>query len=538
MRRPLAAATAALLLGGLAVAAPSSADTAPTITNACLDSVPEPKSAAPVKICYTLFQPAGATAAAPVPMVLHGHGWGGSRTRTASSFAEFLGNGYGVLSIDQRGFGESGGRAHTFQPDIEGQDILRIVDLVAGLPWVAKEPGTTDDPVLGAIGGSYGGGYQYLGAFTDLMQNGRNRFDALAPEITWHDLKEALAPQEVARGTWLSLLTAVSVQDNDERAQRAFAYGAATGLWPKGPAAQAIDADMDAYFEKTGPKWHIAQGRRLDVPVLARQGTSDTLFNLNEGIKNFDLALTPEARAKSLLIGYNGGHVLPTALPRGAATDGDPCSAKLGAKSFTALTRAFFDQHLKGRPATVPGVGQYHLATQDAKECITVGTVAPSTTVAKGTLPTTTAAGGPVHHELASGPLTVAGVPRVDAVVTSAGVHNKAFFGLSVGTNPADAVVVQHNVMPLHEPAPLVGTERSVELPGVSVVVPAGQKLFLTISPVSDMSASSGSRTPGALVLDRSRVQLPVVTQQAALAPPAVTAAAEVADRKVKAPKR
>jgi hypothetical protein len=254
--------------------------------------------------------------------------------------------------------------------------------------------------------------------------------------------------------------------------------------------------------------------------VLARQGLSDTLFNFNEAVANFDTALTPEARAKSLLIGYNGGHVLPTALPRGDATGGDPCSGKLGAASFTGLTRAFFDQHLKGLEPRVPGVGQYHLATRDAKQCITVDTVGPTSTVAKGALATTTAAGGPVHHELAAGPLTVAGVPRVDALVSSVGVHNKAFFALSVGTTPADAVVVQHNMLPLHEVAPLVGSERSVELPGVAVDVPAGQKLFLTISPISDMSASSGSRTPGALVLRDAKVQLPVVAQQAPLAAP------------------
>jgi pimeloyl-ACP methyl ester carboxylesterase len=248
-----AAATTSLLLGGLAAAVPSSASAEPTITHDCLLSVGEPRSEAPVKICYTLFQPAGATAESPVPMVLHGHGWGGSRTRTPGAFAEFLDNGYGVLSIDQRGFGESGGRAHTFQADIEGHDIRRIVDVVAALPWVAKDPGTTDDPVLGAIGGSYGGGYQYLGAFSDMLYGGHNRFDALAPEITWHDLKEALAPQEVARSTWLSLLTATSVADNDERAQRAFAYGAATGLWPKGPAARPSTPTWDAYFEKAGP---------------------------------------------------------------------------------------------------------------------------------------------------------------------------------------------------------------------------------------------------------------------------------------------
>ena len=525
----MAAATATLLLGGLAAAAPSSAAAEPTITHGCIASAPEPGSQAPVDICYTLFQPAGATAARPVPAVMHGHGWGGSRQRTVSAeFQALLDAGYGLLSFDQRGFGQSGGRAHTLQADIEAHDVLGLVDLLAAQPWVRKEPGTADDPVLGAIGGSYGGGYQYLGAFADQLYNGRNRFDALAPEITWNDLKTALAPDEVARSVWLSLLTAVSLQDNDERAQRAFAYGAATGLWASGPAAEALDADMDAYFDKTGPRWHVEQGRRLDIPLLMRQGTSDTLFNLNEAVANFDSVLTSGARAQSLLIGYNGGHVLPapSVVPAGSAPNGDPCSAELGG-SWQALRLAFFAQHLKGdRTAQVRGTGQYHLGTTDAKDCVTVDSVRPTTTVTLGDVVTTAAAGAPQYRELAAGPLTIAGVPRVDAVVSSAGLNNKAFFALAVGTSPADAVVVHNNLMPLHEPVPLAGSERSVELAGVAATLAAGQRLYLVVSPVSDQFGTNGSRTPGALVLRNTRVQLPVVQAEAPVRPALVGRAA------------
>ena len=523
-RRPLLAGlTAAALLGGLAVAAPSSAAPAPVDT--CFASVPEPGSSAPVQICYTLFQPAGASADTPVPMVLHGHGWGGSRNKTPGSLKPFLDAGYGVLSFDQRGFGESGGRAHTLQADIEAHDVLGLVDIVAELPWVKKDaPG---DPVLGAVGGSYGGGYQFLGAFADQLYNGTNRFDALAPEITWNDLKTALAPDEVARSAWLTLLTAVSTQDNDERAQRAFAYGSATGLWADGPVAQALDADMDAYFLKTGPKWHVSQGRKIDVPVLFRQGISDNLFNLNEAVANFETALTPEARAQSVMIGYNGGHVLPNALPRAAATGGDPCSAELlgpvppeGPAAFTRLTLQFFDRALKGVGDGVAGTGQYHLATYDAKDCVNVNTVAATTTVDLGNVVTPVGAGAPIYLELTKGEaLTVSGVPRVDALVTSAGVHNKAFFGLAVGSTPADAVVLQNNVLPLHEEVPLVGSERSVDLPGVAANVPAGQKLYLVVSAVSDMYAANGSRTPGGIVLRGTKVRLPVVAAQAPITP-------------------
>ncbi len=511
----LAAAAAAVALTGLVAAAPSVATAAvdtPTTTEGCISSVPEPNSAAPVQICYTLFRPAGASASRPVPVVLHGHGWGGSRTTDAAAFSRYLDDGYGVLSFDQRGFGESGGLAHVLDPDVEGRDVIGLVDVVAAQDWVQKEQGRgKPDPVLGAIGGSYGGGYQFLGAFTELRDTGATRFDALVPEITWNDLKTALAPDEVSRSTWQSLLAAIAAQDADETVLRGFAYGAATGLWPG--EGDLPGTDLDAFYEEKGPRWHVEQGRRLDVPVLLGQGLNDNLFNVNQGLANFDTALTPSARARSIFVGYNGGHVLPNALPPAESVNGDPCSARLnsGSGDFAALAKRFFDENLKGLRTGLSGHGLYHLTTADATTCLTLSSVAPTRSVRLGEVATTTAAGGPVHHELASGPLTVAGVGRVDATVSAVGVENKAFFALSTGTSPADAKVVQNNMMPLREEQPLLGSARSIELPGIAVRVPEGEKLYLTVSPVSDMSAAAGSRTPGAFVLRDTVVQVPVM---------------------------
>lgn len=525
MRSPRLAvlASAALLATGLAV--PSLADHDANHIDGCITSVPEQGTTEPVDICYTIYKPATASAANPVPMVMHSHGWGGSRTSSEGAFGDWLGKGFGVLSFDQRGFGQSGGKARIENPDFEGQDVIRLVDLIASLDWVAKEPGTTtdgkgkgrgkkkpttttsNDPVLGAIGGSYGGGYQFVGAFTELRDRGATRFDALAPEITWFDLKEALAPDEVARSTWLTLLTAAGSEALPQEVVAAYAYGASTGQWP---GAGNPVADLDAFFEKNGPAWHVAQGRTLDIPVLFGQGTPDNLFNLNQGLKNFAQALTPAARAQSIFVGYNGGHVLPNVLPAAYAGSGDPCAEQLGGGSFSQLAQRFFQEKLKGVATGLTGYGKYHLATTE-DVCVTVGSVEPTTTVELGTVPTTTAAGGPLTFELGAGPMRLAGQPMVDALVTSVGVENRAFFALSVGTSPADARVVANNVMPLSEPLPVVGEARSFELPAIAVDVPEGSTLFLTVSPVSDMFFSHGSRTPGALVLESTVVRLPVV---------------------------
>src|SRR5687768_6328918 len=121
LRRTVLAAglTAGLTAAALVPFGPTVANAAPegpAVINDCISSVPEPGATEPVEICYSLFKPAGAGPKAQVPLLMHSHGWGGTRTTDAASFQEFLDAGYGVLSYDQRGFGESGGQAHVENP--------------------------------------------------------------------------------------------------------------------------------------------------------------------------------------------------------------------------------------------------------------------------------------------------------------------------------------------------------------------------------------------------------------------------------------
>ena len=54
-------------------------------------------------------------------------GQAASRTTDPAAFNKFLDAGYGVISFDQRGFGESGGHAYVENPDVEGHDVRRLV---------------------------------------------------------------------------------------------------------------------------------------------------------------------------------------------------------------------------------------------------------------------------------------------------------------------------------------------------------------------------------------------------------------------------
>ncbi|MDX3000561.1 CocE/NonD family hydrolase [Kribbella solani] len=472
-----------------------------TVTNGCVDSVPEPGSSTPVRICYTLFESAGASARHTVPLIFHSHGWGGSRTKDPAAFKDWLDAGFGVLSFDQRSFGDSTGVAHVMNPDYEGRDVVKLVDLVAGLDWVTKQrPG---DPLIGAIGGSYGGGYQFAGAFTELRDSGRTRFDALAPEITWWDLKQSLAPQEAARTMWLSILFAGGGTHLPPAVSKAFVALIATGAWPSGQAGR----DLTAFFAHNGPAWHVQQGRRLDIPVLLGQGISDNLFNLNQGLANFDRALTARARAKSILVGYNGGHTLPAVVPPGYAAAGDPCSIALGSPNFSALSIRFMRLQLLHQATGLSGFGTYHLSTANGR-CLTQHSLTANKRYPLGKIVVPTGVGLPVNLPIAKGPLTIAGTPTVTADVYTVIPRSAAYFALSVGKTALTAKVVQNNTMPLREKHTARGVRRTIELPAIAVDVPAGQNLYLTVAPVADMYAGQRGPLPGMLMLKNGTLRV------------------------------
>jgi hypothetical protein len=215
-----------------------------------------------------------------------------------------------------------------------------------------------------------------------------------------------------------------------------------------------------------------------------------------------------------LFVAYNGGHALPNALPLGYATGADECSG-----NWTRTRIDFFKAAFEGGDTRAVLPNHYNLTTADGA-CLGTDSLGELIThqvdpAGVGATGTPAGAGAPVHYELSSGPLTVAGIPRLTAGLWNGAVDSRAFFALSVGTNVADAQVVQNNMMPLrsfdpHVPEVSDGTV-DIELPGVVVDVPADKKLFLTISPVSDMSFGHGSRTPGVIVLTDLEVHVPII---------------------------
>src|SRR4051794_21653858 len=142
-----------------------------------------------VTLDATFFPPASGGKA---PAVLLAHGFGGSKQSVRDLAARLAQRGYAVLTWSARGFGRSTGEIALNSPDYEVKDVRQLVD------WLAKRPEVrldrAGDPRVGIAGGSYGGAIALMAAAYD------SRIDAIAPEITWNDLADALFPDAGGSG--------------------------------------------------------------------------------------------------------------------------------------------------------------------------------------------------------------------------------------------------------------------------------------------------------------------------------------------------
>ncbi len=286
MRAGMAATAAA----AMALLAPATAS-AVQAEDGTVTSVANGEEAA---IVYHLFLPDGASAESPVPVVLQTHGWGGTGSTDIDDENHFIQAGYGVLTWDQRGFGSSGGKVHVDSPEYEGQDVMRLIDLLAGDPRVAQE--AAGDPLIGMSGGSYAGGIQFVTAALD------KRVDASAPESSWNNLSNTLAPHGVIKLQWSLLLyaaggaTAYAEGDGyDFALHRALAESSANGAWSK---------TTHDWFESRGPASLLEE---IEAPTFIIQATTDTLFPPSQAADNY-AAMRKYGNARVKMAWYCGGH--------------------------------------------------------------------------------------------------------------------------------------------------------------------------------------------------------------------------------------
>ena len=407
--------------------------------------------------------PPAASRSHRVPMIMHSHGWGGSRTKDPAAFDRFLKAGYGVLSFDQRGFGESGGHAYVENPAVEGHDVRRLVRLVSRLGWVQQDG--RGDPRLGAIGGSYGGGYQFLGAFEELRMKGKPVFDALAPEITWFDLNQSLAPEEVVRTAWAAALSAASVPSDalPPNVYAALAEGAATGFWPDGSVpgteniAGVLREERPAVARRPRPPARhpgpVRPGHhRLALPAAAGPGQLEARDHPARPAGTASSSATTAATCSPP--SSRGASTSPPTRAAGSS----PAAPSSTSRSASSTSSSRTATPACAATAAPPRHARQHLHDAcDGRRRTRRTPSAPS--------PRPRPAGAPLPYKVAEGPIRIAGSSYLTGTLTALGANNRAFYGLAVGTSPADAHLVQNNVLPLNELAPVAGEKRRIALP-------------------------------------------------------------------------
>ena len=192
-----AALVAILLVAGvvaIGLAAGDEATAAVDEEEVSVEVGPEPDGTQ-VELDVSVFTPEAGTPGADADgrraAVLLAHGFGGSKDDNEGLARDLAAEGYVALTWTARGFGDSGGLIHLDSPDYEVADVSVLLDRLAERGDVRLDG--DGDPVVGMAGGSYGGAVSLMAAGYD------QRVDAIVPAITWHDLGEALFPQNAVR---------------------------------------------------------------------------------------------------------------------------------------------------------------------------------------------------------------------------------------------------------------------------------------------------------------------------------------------------
>ncbi|MGH3832199.1 MAG: alpha/beta fold hydrolase [Pseudonocardiaceae bacterium] len=338
-----AALLAAALLAGAGVSlAVTRAPRPPPVTSENLTiSVPDrPGGTGRVRLDSTLYLPA----ITPAPAILVAHGFGGSKDSVRAEATALARRGFVVLAWSARGFGASTGQIGLDSPDYEVADARALVDWLATRPEVARDgPG---QPRVGVLGASYGGALALLLAGTD------RRVAAVAAEITWNDLGQALFPNAVSRTPIAAATPAAGAFAPDGVFKRDWtAYFFAAGPTGPGGLCKQLRPEVCAAYVQAaitgGPTPQIMSLLRrsspatvagdITAPTLLIQGEHDTLFGLDQA----------DATARQLA---SAGTPVKMVWIAGGHDGGGPDAA------LQDQISDWFDYHLR-RVGTNPGTG-------------------------------------------------------------------------------------------------------------------------------------------------------------------------------------
>ena len=453
-------------------------------------------------ISFTVHEPDILEDGVTYPLVLQGHGYGGSKisatNRSSGSLYGLLSRGYGMISIDQRGFGQSGGTIRLFDPEFEGKDLLQILDWAeANLPWLQySNPGTPDaNLVLGAIGASYGGGYQH----TIYALDPKKRMDAIAPEITWHDLRYSLFSGNVFKSYWASILSGLGngTGNQDPEVNEGLTQGLTTNSLDQDKLDLLYRHSIISHCEGNNSATH-GDGSPLEpMDALYWQSARDTLFNMNGMVDNVNCltALGGDVRMLTKINGHDAG-------------DGEAC----GALDKVQSIRDWFDEKLKGEADKANYIPKFCFSLGESGTDAAVALAFPLSTgdydIGSNSIiasSSSTQSTSVLLTTIAEDNTILAGIPTVSLNVADATPGEPEagdpilFLGIGIRESGAssDTLVMANQVRPIRGYG-----DFNVELVGVNVRVQAGDEVRLLIySGYSMRYPNSGSSSPAAVTV-------------------------------------
>ena len=306
------------------------------------------------------------------PLIIHSHGFGGAKQADFTNHEHFVDyqaaelawdSGYFVISFSQRGFGDSGAEIGLMNPALEGLDTNEVVDwaikhirgasgagndsifefvfdennaehisstggdarpsLIRNDDGNALQPGAmadAGDPALGALGYSYGGGFQYTASRADTATKSvpEQRWDALIPEGTWSDLRYSLHDTDTPKTAWITLLTSFAITGS----QRPLPQVLVQARTEADVLGQVSPALLDVFRNNSTVQYcDPVSGVTTNADVFHIQGFRDTLFDFTDGYDDVSCFERNTNNDVRFLVGI-GGHPLP-ALTQGNYTGHD-----------------------------------------------------------------------------------------------------------------------------------------------------------------------------------------------------------------------
>ncbi|MFB6835237.1 alpha/beta fold hydrolase [Streptomyces hydrogenans] len=473
------------------------------------------------------------------PAVLLAHGFGGSKDDVRPQAERLARDGYAVLTWSARGFGASGGKIGLNDPEHEVQDVRGLVDWLAARPEVLLDK--QGDPRVGVSGASYGGAVSLLAAGHD------PRVDAVAPQITYWNLADALFPEGVYKKLWSGILFSMGTDARGDACGRFTPEICA--LKERVAVSGRPDAAARALLEARSPS---AVGDRVKVPTLIVQGQTDSLFTLDQSDA---MARTLTANGAPVAVdwiagGHDGGD-------REAARVEDRICAWFDRwlkKDASVDTGPAFRVSRTGGVDSTDGRATLRAATADRYPGLAEGTRALAlagpaqrfTNPAGGAPPAVSSVPGlggglgglssslgvglaldfPGQHARFDAapqaePLRVTGTPTVRVKVTSTAPDGSAvLFGkvYDVGPDGRQQVLPAQLVAPVRVEGAAKGRSVTLTLPAIDHEVEAGHRLRLVVS-ATDLGYASPVTTAGYTVAVEGPLTVPTapaVTTQAA----------------------